>query len=174
MSRRPGLGAGLVGLAGLLSSGCKDVSDFSTKPGENYCGSVVQGPFVRAGFSPATQMRLKLDADALTTAPGELWTSDGMFTAAPLRVIPQLFHDPLSTLQFGEGRQRNLLYAAEPSHPGPGVVVVVSLMSSGDVEVRLLRSAPPSDPDAGAAGAAPESPLFGVFPLQRRQGSCGF
>jgi hypothetical protein len=182
----------IVSVAGLAAA-CKDVSSFRTRPGDSYCGSVVQGPFVRAGLSPAVQMRLKLDTEALSTTPGSLSTSDHLFSDAPLRAIPQVFHDQLSTLQFGEGRQRNLLYVVDPSAPGGGasVFVVLSLMESGDVEVRLLRGAGPATAvsdaaDAGAAGAAgsagaagqgltPGDPaIFGIFPLERRQGECGF
>lgn len=167
--------------------GCKDVSSFSTSPDESFCGNIVQGAFVRSGFSPAVQMRLRLDAKALQSQPGTLSTSDGLFVEAPLQVVPQLFHDPLSTLQFGEGRQRNLLYVAEPSGLGPAVTVVISLMEGGQVEVRLLRGAPPAqltDLDGGTTPSVSEAeqkssesanqPLFGVFPLVRRQGDCGF
>jgi hypothetical protein len=194
-----------------LAPACKDVSSFATRPGESYCGSVVQGPFVRAGLSPAVQMRLKLDTGALSTAPGSLSTSDNLFKDAPLRAIPQVFHDPLSTLQFGEGRQRNLLYVVDPTEPAgaPSVFAVLSLMENGDVEVRLLRGAGPAStatgdaPDAGASGAGgdagaagqggaagaagqggsgasgaatipPAPAIFGIFPLERRQGECGF
>jgi hypothetical protein len=158
-----------------VSAACRDVASFSTGPSEHFCGSVIQGPFVREGFGPATQMRLRLDANALQSAPGSLTTSDGLFRDAPLKVVPQIFHDPLSTLQFGEGRQRNLLYVVEPSSPslGPAVTLFLSLMESGSVEVRLLRGAPLSASPAPSA-SVPAPPIFGVFPLERREGDCGF
>jgi hypothetical protein len=150
---------------------CKDTTRFTTAPGESYCGSIVQGPFVRAGFKPDVQLRMSFDADALASAPGALTTSDGLLTEAPLRAIPQLFHDPLSQLEFGEGRQRNLLYVVDPSDParGSSVTTVVSLMDNGDVELRLVRGAPSPE---GATPSAENPQLFGVFHLHRAQGAC--
>lgn len=167
--RRPRAGAvrllAALCLAPLAAlAGCKDVSDYSTAADESYCGSVIQGPFVRSGLDPSVQMRLRLDADALATAPGVITTSDGLLVDAPLLVVPQVFNDPLSTLQFGEGRRRNLLYTALPGDGTPALMVVLSLMASGDVEARLLRG-------PAAPGGAPA--VFGVFPLQRRKGACG-
>lgn len=152
-----------------LLTSCKDVTSYSNAPDENYCGSVIQGPFVRAGLSPSVQMRLHLDADSLASAPGTLSTSDGLLQNAPMLAIPQLFHDPLSTLEFGEGRRRNLFYVVSPTRPGSPVSVVISLMESGDVEVRLLRGAQSLDAQAPPGDSA----IFGVFPLQRRKGNCG-
>jgi hypothetical protein len=119
---------------------------------------------------------MTLDANHLQDAPGTLSSSDGRFSATPLRPIPQLWSDPLSTLNFGEGRTKNLLYMATPAADGgaePDVTAVVSLMSGGGVELRLLRGAPPVD--AGRSDAAPLSiggPVFGVFPLSLQDGTC--
>ena len=159
--------AALLAAAALV--GCKDVASYSTGPDESYCGSVIQGPFVRAGLGPDVQMRLSFNADALDSSPGAVTTSDGLLVNASLQAIPQFFHDPLSTLQFGEGRRRNLIYTATPNAPGPALFVVVSLMENSAVEIRLLRGNPATD------GQAPPSNLavFGVFPLQRRKGDCG-
>jgi hypothetical protein len=95
-----------------------------------------------------------------------------MFGKTPMRPIPQLWHDPLSTLSFGEGRVKNLIYVATPS-AGNDVFVVVSLMQSGDIEVRLLRGAP-SLPVDGSAPLPPQSNLFAVFGLGRQEGPCSF
>ena len=151
-------------LALLQATSCKDVSDYSTAADESYCGSVIQGPFVRTGLEPDVQMRLRFDGDALTTAPGVITTSDGLLHDDALGVVPQVFNDPLSTLQFGEGRRRNLLYTAIPHDGTPSLLVVLSLMDSGDVEVRLLR---------GPAGDGGPATIFCIFPLQRRKGTCG-
>lgn len=156
-------------LSTLLLGACKDVTDYNTRPDESYCGSVVQGPFVRAGLSPSVQMRLTFDANLLDSSPGQLTTSDGLLKSAPLRAVPQIFHDPLSTLNFGEGRRRNLIYAATPATPGSAIVVILSLLENGDTEVRLLRAAPAPDGDQ----PSPEGAIFGVFPLSKRQGTCG-
>lgn len=162
---------------GLLAAlpACNDVTRFSTKPGESYCGNIVAGPFVRAGFGPGVRMRLRFDADRLESQPGTISTSDELFTDAPLRPIPQLFHDPLSTLSFGEGRERNLVYVVTPTNPkaGPSLFAVVSLLHDGKVEVRLLRGAPPA-PGTTAVSEAEGKQLFGVFSLDREDSTCGF
>jgi hypothetical protein len=144
------------------------VTRFSTS-GDHYGGTVVAGDFVRAGVDSGTTLCLELDASLLQAGPGTITTSDGRFRAAPLRPIPQVWHDPLSTMSFGDGRLQNLLYVASPEpdiDPLGDVFVVVSLMQSGSVEVRLLRSAPPLD--AGASSPY----VFAVFPLSRSSGSC--
>lgn len=154
---------------------CKDVTRFSTAPGESYCGSVIEGPFVRAGFGPGVQMRMTFDADHLSDRPGTLSTDDGLLHEADMRPIPELFHDPLSTLQFGEGRDKNLVYVVDPTEPrgGPSVLAVVSLLHDGDAEVRLVRGAPPM-PGTTAVSSASGTTLFGVFPLHRENGTCRF
>jgi len=162
--------AGALGLS--ILAGCNDVTRFSTEAGESYCGNIVPGPFVRQGFKPDVRMRMSFDADRIDTQPGVLSTSDGMFTEAPLRSIPQLGNDPLSTLQFGEGRSRNLFVGVSPSD-GQTAFAVVSLMENGNVEVRVVRGAPP--PAGVTSIPAHEAPtLFGVFPLTRQRSRCDF
>lgn len=155
-----------------LGSGCDNPERFTTEGNESYCGYVVQGAFVRSGFGPAVQMRLSFDAARVESGPGTLSTSDGTLVEAPLRPLAPFFHDALSSLQFGEGRERSLLYFVDPAAGGPPLTALVSLMEGGDVEVRLLRAEPAPPPDV-----PPESvpaPLFGVFPLKRRQSTCDF
>ncbi len=165
-----------VALSGVA---CRDVSRFSSK-GDRFEGSVVKGSFVRSGVAEDVRMCLTLDTDHLQDAPGTFTTSDGRFRGTALRPIPQIWHDPLSTLSFGDGRVQNLVYAARPS-PSPGdadvadaqdVLVIVSLMQSDHVEVRLVRGAPHTDagaPPPGVGGA-----LFGVFNLDRQPGPCAY
>lgn len=163
----------------LATSGvaCRDVSRFSTK-GDRFEGIVVKGSFVRSGVPDSARMCLTLDTDHLQDAPGTLSTSDDRFRQTPLRPIPQVFHDPLSSLTFGEGRIQNLIYAASPAIGEAGVeeaqdvFVIVSLMQGEHVEVRLLRGAPPSDAGAPPAGVA--SAVFGIFNLDRAPGPCSF
>lgn len=166
MSRRAAV---LVAVALGALAACRDTSEFTTKSG-HFGGQVVAGSFVRAGLPEDVVMCLTFDAGRLQDAPGSITTSDGRFRATPLRPIPQLWHDPLSTMSFGDGRVQNLLYVASPTEDGGGgdVMVLVSLMQSGGVEVRLLRGAPGADAAAPAGGP----PLFGVFDLQRRDGPC--
>ena len=76
---------------------------------------MVNAGFVLAGILPNTKLCLTLDTDHLQDAPGAISTDDGLFRKAPLRPIPQIWHDPLSTLTFGEGRLKNLVYVATSS-----------------------------------------------------------
>lgn len=160
-----------IALGVLSGVACKDISRFSTGPGESFCGSIIPASFLRQGFGPGVRMRLTLDTDHLDDAPGVIVTDDGKLDSAPLRPIPQLAHDALSTLNFGEGRERNLLFGIS-TIDGPQALAVVSLLENGDIEVRVLRGSallpgelpPPTDGDQ----------LYGVFPLQRQQGTCGF
>jgi hypothetical protein len=123
-------------------------------------------------------MCLTLDTDRLQDAPGTLSTSDGRFHDVSLRPIPQIWHDPLSTLSFGDGRVQNLIYAASPLPGDAGdaeaqdVMVIVSLMQSDRVEVRLVRGAPQTDAGAPLPGVG--AALFGVFNLDRQPGPCAF
>jgi len=152
----------------LATNGCRDISRFSTAEGESYCGQIVDSQIVRRGFLTSVKMRLTFDADHISDTPGALSTDDLLLTNAPLRPIPELSNDPLFTFTFGEGRDKNLLYAIDPTDPakGPPITVVLSLMHTGDAEVRLLRAAP---------GTTDAQPLFGVFaPLRRETGQCSF
>jgi hypothetical protein len=162
----------------LLLFGCRDLSNFTTGD-DSYEGSVVPGDFVRAGVDPGTKLCLTIDTDHLQDAPGAISTSDGHFQVVGLRPIPQIWHDPLSTVSFGEGRLKNLLYVASASAPfadgnGNDVFVVVSLMQSGDVEVRLLRGAPGGRGSDAGSTAGPAGNLFAVFALSRKKGPCSY
>jgi len=169
--------ASVLTLAALLASamGCKSVARFSSKDGDHFEGDVVKGSFVRAGAAENVRMCVILEANHLQDSPGTLSTSDGRFKGAPLRPIPQIWHDPLSTLSFGNGRVQNLVYVATPAAPAgetQDVMVFMSLMDEGGIEVRLVRGAPQVDGGPVAAGQA--SPMFGVFTLDRRDGACSF
>jgi len=171
------------GACALALLGCRDLSRFDTAPGEAYCGSIVTSPFIRKGFTPEgapprLPMRLRLDLDKMTTEPGFVSTNDAdsgicapfglaLFTEAPLRAIDEVFHDDLSFVEFGEGREHNFFAWVDSSCQGP-VLAVVSLMKSDDVEVRLLKPGPaaPATPEAG--------PGFALFVLRRQAGTCGF
>jgi hypothetical protein len=164
----------LVALA-LGAVGCRSVSRFSSKDGDHFEGDVVKGSFVRAGVAEDARMCVVLDASHLQDSPGTLSTSDGRFKGTALRPIPQIWHDPLSTMSFGDGRVQNLVYVATPAAPAgdtQDVMVFLSLMDEGGIEVRLVRGAPQVDGGPGAPAQA--SPMFGIFTLDRRDGACAF
>jgi hypothetical protein len=177
VNRLNGLSMALALASALATAGCRDTSRFSSK-GDRFEGEIVKGSFVRSGLGESVRMCLTLDTDRLQDAPGTLTTSDGRFQGAALRPIPQIWHDPLSMLSFGDGRVQNLLYAAAPLPGEAGVqeaqdvMVVVSLMQTNHVEVRLLRGAPQTDAGLPPPGTA--SALFGVFNLDRQPGPCAF
>src|SRR5262249_1756351 len=93
-----------LALTGVL--GCKDISRYSTAEGEAYCGQIVQGEIVRRGFSPTLRLKMTFDANNIGGSPGLLTTDDKMLDHVPLRPLPELSHDPLFTLDFGEGREK--------------------------------------------------------------------
>jgi hypothetical protein len=171
-----------LGVSAVGAAGCRDLSGFSTG-GDSYAGAVVTAPFVMAGvdadggaLDPSAYLCLALDANHLQDTPGTLSTSDGRFQTVPMRPIPQIWQDPLSTLSFGEGRVKNLVYVVTATRPfadgnGNDVLAVVSLMQSGDVEVRLLRGAPGTGADGGATQ---QGNLFAVFQLARQKGPCSY
>jgi hypothetical protein len=159
------VGGGLLG--GVLTSGCRDLDRFDTGQTGAYCGTIVDGAFTRRGFSTGLGLRLTLDIRALQSAPGTLSTDDRasgpcspspLFDKAPLVVTPELFADPLSLLEFGASREDNFIAWVDSTCQG-SALAFVSLMHTGDVEVRLL-----------ARGSAPDGVTpgdFGVFQLQR-------
>jgi hypothetical protein len=165
----------ILGALGFFA--CRDVTRFSSK-GDRFEGTVVKGSFVRSGVGEDARMCLTLDTDHLQDAPGSITTSDGRFKQAALRPIPQIWHDPLSTLSFGDGRVQNLVYAVSPLIGEAGVeeaqdiMVIVSLMQTDHVEVRLMRGAPQTDGGQRPTGVA--STVFGIFNLDRAPGPCAF
>jgi hypothetical protein len=169
----------ILGLAAVFAlaavTACRDLSQFSTTNGDRYDNPVVDAGFVLAGMRPDTTLCLTIDTDHLQDAPGAISTDDGLFQKVPLRPIPQIWHDSLSTLTFGEGQLKNLVYVATSSG-GDDVFVVVSLMQSGDIEVRLLRGAPslPSEDGDGGVTTTSGGNLFAVFDLTRKSGPCSY
>ena len=163
--------------------GCTDLEHFSTGQGDAYCGSVTLGGSFRTGLSPRVQMRLRLDATALDGpgSPGTISTFEGagpeadrrLLTDAPLRRLPAMDNDPLSRPDFGDGRIRNWIFAVTPVDPeAESVLAVLSLRADDTIEVRLLR---PGKAPTGTEIVPPgRRPLFGIFPLTKQVGTCGF
>ena len=88
--------------------------------------------------------------------------------------MSQLASIQVSTHEFGDGRDRNLMYAVSPANlQAESLLAVVSLRHDNKVEVRLLR------PGklllrTGQPTSASKRPLFALFTLSRQSGSCGF
>lgn len=175
----------LLGLC-LLSIACTDLSEFQLDDNEAYCGSMVSAPLFHSGFipeggKPNLRLRLHLDVDALTTNPGTLTSDDRtrglckasdqpLFDEAPLRAIPEVLHDPISTLEFGQGREHSFFAYVDSTCQGT-MLAVVSLMKSKNVEVRLFKPAAMTDSDAPAA----ESSGYALFYLEPYEtSSCGY
>lgn len=166
------------------SVGCTNLDRFTTGANEAWCGAVTVGAPFRAGLSPRVQMRLTLDASALDgpTSAGTLSTYEAadvgqpeerLFDEAPLRVMPALAHDGLSRVEFGDGRERNAMFAVSPKdEAAESMIAVVSLKSDDTVEVRLVRAGlPPSTTSPTPAG---RRQVFGLFSLTRQPNRCGF
>lgn len=154
-------------LAPIALAACRDLERFDTGDTGAYCGTIIDSDFTRSGFGPGLGMRLTLDIDALASAPGQLSTNDAAgpcaplpeFANAPLHVTPELFADPLSQLEFGATRDHNFMAWVDSTCQG-SALAVVSLMHTGEVEVRLLRRG-----SGGPGDTAPDE--FGVFQLER-------
>jgi hypothetical protein len=182
-------------LAALLcavgSLACSSLDRFDTKGAAAYCGSLVASPPFEEGLLPKGRprsllLRLTLDVGALTSRGdqsaqvGELSSDDRerglcsgqslpLFEAAPLRTIPALDHDLLSTLEFGSGRDYSF-FAWVDSTCQQTMLALVSLMRNDDVEVRLFKPAA-----FAAPGVGPElEPGFGLFTLRRQDIGCTF
>src|SRR3954463_14209281 len=125
-SLRAPLALALVVCAG----GCRDLSRFDSKPGAAYCGAIIGTPEFQDGLLPAgppnLTLKLTLDTAKLNSEPGILSSNDEangapgirsnndeanglcpsrgepLFRDSPLRAIPQIDHDVLSTMSFGE------------------------------------------------------------------------
>jgi len=171
---------------------CRSVSRFDTEGEAAYCGALVSGPSFHEGFvataqPPSLRLKLTLDTRQLsglseTTAaiPGALTSNDSakglcsadqqpLFSSSPLRAIQEVNHDALSTLSFGEGHDDDFFAWADSTCQGT-MLALVSLLRSGDVEVRLFKPAPLPAPEA-----APEKrPGFALFYLKRSETGCGF
>lgn len=168
-----------------LVLGCsEDLSRYQLEEDQAYCGRMVSAPSFHAGFvpdgtPPLLQLRLQLDVDLLTTLPGRLSSDDRdtglcsedgqpLFDNALLRAIPPVQHDTISALQFGEGREHSFFSYVDSSCQGT-MLAVVSLMHSGDIEVRLFKPAPHSASSPAAQAG------YALFYLKPRDASgCGF
>jgi hypothetical protein len=172
-------------LGALLAGGCRSLDRFDAERPAAYCGGVVgasafQSGFIPEGSPPTLELKLQLDTSALTTRPGTLSTNDAgtgicggsaLFLDAPLRAIPDILHDALSQLEFGEGHEQDFFAWVDSTCKGT-MLAVVSLLSNGSVEVRLLKPAPDLPPPPMTDSA--DLSGFALFYMQRNPNGCGF
>jgi hypothetical protein len=173
-------------LAVLLAlSGCRSLDRFDTSGDAAYCGTILKAPLFQDGLlpdgaEPGLNLRLELDTDRLTTRPGTLTSNDAvfglcsgkgqaLFEGAPLRAIEEIVHDALSNLEFGDGHQHDFFAWVDTTCQGT-MLAVVSLLTNGSVEVRLLKPAANPPEDAGAD----QRPGFALFYMRRSEEGCRF
>src|SRR6187402_1443829 len=122
----------LGALGATQATACRNLDSFDSKPGEAYCGSITVQPAFTEGFQPAGQppnleISLTLDTSKLTSEPGVLRSSDAtnglcegqrLFDGEPLRAIPEVEHDVLSALSFGEGHEHDFFAWVDSSCQG--------------------------------------------------------
>jgi hypothetical protein len=169
----------------LFLGGCRSLDKFDTSGASAFCGELVGAELFQDGFVPDNtrpnlNLHLELDIGALATRPGTLTSDDGatglcsgngdpLFRGAPLRAIEPLFHDDLSQAEFGEGHQHDFFAWVDSTCQGT-MVAVVSLLTNGAVEVRLMKPAPEPPADA----SADQRPGFAKFYLTKNDKGCGF
>src|SRR5882672_4727593 len=190
-SRSALLLASLGALFATLS--CRNLDRFDTRGDAAFCGDLVSGPSFQDGFIPTGQpavlrMKLTLDTSQISSfsenkmaLPGVLSSNDAdtglcspggqaLFESSPLRAIPQVDHDAISTLSFGEGHDEDFFAWTDSTCQGT-MLAIVSLLRKGDVELRLFKPAPQPPPDAGPD----KRPGFALFYLRRSNDeTCGF
>lgn len=178
----------------LTTLSCHNSLDrFNTKGDTAFCGQLVKAPAFQDGFVPdgtpmlLLTMKLTLDTSQLSSFTGDQSTILGrlssndadlglcsgsgqaLFKSSPLRGIPQVDHDAISTLTFGEGHDEDFFAWTDSTCQGT-MLAVVSLLRKGDVELRLFKPAPLPLPDAGPE----QRPGFALFYLTRAEKGCGF
>jgi hypothetical protein len=176
----------------LPTLGCRSIDRFDTRGEAAYCGELVSAPSFHDGFLPKNKakklmMQLTLDTSQLssfsennTALPGTLSSNDGdwgfcsegkqaLFKGSPLRAIPQVYHDSLSTLVFGEGHEEDFFAWTDSQCQGT-MLALVSLLRNSDVELRLFKPAPLPPLDAGPE----QRPGFALFHLRRHNEGCRF
>jgi hypothetical protein len=174
--------------------GCRNLERFDTQDKGAYCGDLVTGPSFHDGIvadaaPELLRLRLTLDTSQLSTysenkatRPGFLTSNDrdsesglcagqgqALFENAPLRSIPQVDHDAIAAMTFGEGHDLDFFAWVDSTCQGT-MLGVVSLLRKGDVELRLFKPAPIPSADADAA----HRPGFAMFYLYKNEKGCGF
>ncbi len=177
----------------LTTLACHSLDRFDTKGDTAFCGQLVKAPAFQDGFVPDGQpkllltMKLTVDTSQLSsftedksTILGRLSSNDvdlglcsgteqPLFKNSPLRGIPQVDHDSISTLTFGEGHDEDFFAWTDSTCQGT-MLALVSLLRKGDVELRLFKPAALPLPSAGPE----QRPGFALFYLTRNDKGCGF
>ena len=172
----------------LLALGCQSQSEFDLEPDESYCGPISSADFLRrpreetpGTFRSDERIELHEYSSRQAACPaGRITSTSRLLDDAELRPVEVLAHDPLSQLEFGDGRVENEIYFVRTTR-GQDLLAVLSLMSNGGVELRLLGAAQadegdalapcPDSPDAGV-DSLPPTPLFALFQLRRDRAGC--
>jgi hypothetical protein len=165
--------------------GCRDIDRFDTEGPAAYCGSIVgtgafNKGFIGAGAQPSLNFRLEIDTDALTSRPGVLTSDDGenglcsgegrpLFDEAPLRAIDEVLRDAISHAEFGDGHEHDLFAWVDSTCQGT-MLAVLSLLTSGAVEVRLFKPAP----NVAAEAPPAQQAGFALFYLTRSERGCDY
>jgi len=180
----------------LMTLSCRSLDRFDTKNDAAFCGQLVSAPAFHDGFVPDPKrgqpqlqltMKLTLDTSQLSTFSNDTVTQVGaltsndaelglcapggqaLFESSPVRGIPQVDHDTISTLTFGEGHDEDFFAWTDSTCQGT-MLALVSLLRKGDVELRLFKPAALPPPEAGPD----QRPGFGLFYLKRNEKGCGF
>lgn len=175
----------------IAAFGCDSLGEFSTGDEDVYRGEIagandpvncpegIDCSFIRRGFPTGVTLDLKFDPELQYENPGTISTRrevcGATFTDTPLLPIPPLAHDQLGLYEFpGGGRIRNYMFVARPDLgplAGRDVMVFLSLLRGGNVEVRLVAG--PGlvicDPSDCAVIDAGDCDYFGVFELHREK-----
>jgi hypothetical protein len=173
----------LLFLTLLLGSGCDSLSEFKGQ----FTGAVVEGSFVRSGFSAGTTAELTFNATYAVGSPADIpkgennWLTlrdehDVVVFDAALDPIDSLSGDTLADFDFpGQKRLRNFIALSRLSEgplAGRDATVVISLLATKHVEVRVIARGPAADltcgGDAEDAGTSSEHPTeyYGLFKLK--------
>ncbi len=174
----------VLAAAAATAMGCsfQELEQWATSDGAEYCGNIVTLPDVYTppfndGFQADLKVAMTFDPAALEVTPGTLTSNDlngpcspsPTFDKAPLRLVKELQHDPLSTFTFGIGRTYNFMAWVTSTCRG-SMLTAVSFMSDGTAQLRLIKDiSPDPSPDATDPRAG-----FALFPMTRESDGCGF
>jgi len=178
-------------------SACTQLDDFSTIAGEEiYEGRIIgvddsrlcvegevcdERSFIRSSFPDDALVEMSFDSDRVYDSPGRIRVRSekcGLtLIDSNLRALPPFAHDELALYDFpGQKRLRNYFFTTlveEGLLSGETVMVVLSLISGGDIEIRIIGGAFQDSCDTsqciriGGQGCG----YYGVFYLRKKKGT---